>query len=411
MYKRITIDRGVIALSGGINTNENDWRQQYLRKYFGATLSTRFDTYKFLSFSFQETGNTSHVAVRHSFASLTEFINFINTEFATAGSYNSPIELTLFMNVDTKILEPTLYAKNSKLGQLCGRNGYRTSRFVESDNDSSWDDLSIVRHLQRLWLGIFSEDLTETFIQNNPKELKGCFWTKRDCDKMGVLKDSATIEKGGSGRKLYNVNGSDPATNVVDSVLHSDALFSSYDMKVSTITTPKYYILDNTGGWNEITSQNFSNDLGDRVSGLYRTLSGRGYSVIAVHGIQINHSNGNTYRALYITPVGVDTVYFDYVDSNKTKVWAVKKAPNGTIRMNPLSFSTIGVQRQGRIDTGDWLMLDQSDTTSESESKGQGSTHFVYQDISSGKFSKLSESKMVQIKDKRFRVPFFHLVS
>lgn len=406
LNENIIIDKGVLGLLDGEVDNNFNLFSTHLVKYFGATLAHNFNTYKNLSFSFQAIGGSKTVV--NGFPSKDEFVTFINNKYSDGSYYTSEVELTIYMDIDVKMISPTLYAKNSKMGQFKGRDEYRTGRIVEEGYDF-WNDSNLIEFLRKMWSDMFSEDLTTTFLTNHP-EMKGMFWTKKDADDLGVCSTLIEVGNGGNSKvKLYCVDDSDPST---DNLVMSDmnvAQLHNARAYVGQVKQPKYYIFNGIK-----TLDIIHNALSWSIGVPIRDLVGYNYSIINVHSIQITADLGSgvkTYRALKIDPVGVDTIYFDYIDNTKYRVYSVTRAMNGNMKMKEIPFSTGGFQRLGRVGTSQWLNLDKNDSTSQSLSKGLNDTHFVYQDKISGKFSRLSKSKMRQVKDARFKVPFFSLVS
>lgn len=408
LNKTIIVDKGVLGFGGqNISTSYGDFTTGHLIKYFGSTIAFNFNGYKHLSFSFQEIGGDKTVV--NGFLDDSSFLTFINNKYSDGISYTTEVELTIYMDIDEKMPPLTIYAKNAKLGQLKGRRKYRTGKIVESDYPSSWSDPSLVDHLRRFWEDIFSEDLTSAFLNAHPKEMKGMFWTKKDCDKLGVPPAGTSVGRADGSMKLYCVQDSNPGTDTIVVSDMSVAFINGKSAFVSTVTSPKYYVLREQKILDVMGTGAMDWGLGMSSSSLKDN-----HSIISVHGIQISADLGSgvkTYRAIRIDPVGVDTIYFDYLDDQKYRVFSITRAMNSNVRLKELPFNTNGVQRLGRVKISDWLSSDYNDSTSNSIIKGIGDTHFVYQDKITGKFSDLSQSKMRHIKDLRFRVPFFSLVS
>lgn len=414
--KTIIIDRGVIGTVGkNVRTVFSDFANKFLIKYFGATIAKAFYRYKNLSFSFRVPNADNPIPnesrIINGFTDENAFLSFFNGAFSDGTKYNDNVEITVFMSIDEKIVAPTIYAKNSKIGQFKGRGNYRKGKTVEQAYTFSWDDLTIVQHMRRFWLDIFSEDLTQLFITNNPS-IKTIFWMKKDADKLGVCAANVIVGAQNGYRGLYCVEDSNPATDTLVMKTMADAGVAGVNARASSVTTPKYYILD--PGRNMYIYGSSAMDWGARVSGGNRVLSGN-YSVVSVHGIQFSADLGGgikTYRAIKVDPVGVDTLYFDYVKPSRYRVYSVTKTRNGNMKMKEISYSLNGDgQRLGRVPIGNWLNNDFSDGANEGIGTGVEDTHLIYQDIITGKFSNLSQSKMRMLRDLRFRVPFFTLIS
>jgi len=410
--KNLTMDRGVIAWGQSINPDQLQWSDQNFVKYFGSTLRYRFNSYKHLTFNFiDHTTGLSHIV--NGFADWTGFSDFMGTTLSDGVNYHS-VELILTMEFDEKIKEPTLYAKNRVVGGFNAGKKYRRAKFVEQDRGSGWYYASVPSFLRNIWLSIFGEDLTENFIKAN-NSIKRCFWLKKDPDRGGVIKGGMILDDShGNNRIMYNSTDSvpgNPGTLVTGET--SDVWGDGQDLVAGNNNPPKYYIIGDNNSLviesHMATDAQGGRDYGTRMSGLYRSLNGQNYSVVAVNGVQ-NSVAGKTLRALHISPVGVDTFYCDFIDSKKYRVWAVKKFDNGQMSMKELSFSTDGFQRLGRWGIGDIMNFD-NDTGSESVAKGQYSIYFVYQEINSGKFSRFSQQVVRDIKDLRFRLPIFRLTA
>ncbi len=413
LEKTIIIQSNILGINGGtVKVDEAGW-QQYLGVNFSRLANGGFEKYKHCSFEFSQPNNSDKRVV-NGFADFADFNNYVTNAFSDGTNYTSNIKLTIFMDIDVKMKSPTLYAKNSKLGQFKGgnvREGYRKGKFVEYFDDSAWHDTDIPHNMVEIWKEAFGgEDLTDAFVTNNPKEFKPCFWTKKDCDKLGNIKSGQVIDLyfGSTRRRMYNTTDSNPATDTLYVSDIADVETDGQFLVAGNVHSPKYFILsaDSGGGYNDF----YHGDLGTRHSGTVYGAASNPYTVIAVYPIQ-NTVGGKVLRAIYITPVGVDTVYWDFIEDKDYRVFSVNKPVQGTIKLKEIPFNTHGDgNRLGRINIANLVDLDR-DSTSESQFKGVGDIHIVYQNKLTGKFSDLSQSKLVQIKDLRFRVPFFKLVS
>ena len=406
----IIIDRAVLGFNGGGLVTSVAQFQGKLNKDFGATLAHRFDdVYKYVTFSFRGV-RYGKKFTRHGFNDINEFLTFINNSYSNDGStYNDDIEIIVYLDVDTKMTAPTLYAKNSRMGQLKNKGSYRKDIIIEqSVGVSNYSDSLVPEVMRNLWYEVFSEDLTISWIQNQPK-FKYCFWLQKDPDRAGVPPANFIIDPSFSARtqrKMYNSTDSVIGSSLVINE-KSDVQNDGQQLVLSNVTPPRYFVLKASldGSWDKI----WSGDWGARIPNMADAINS-GYTVLNVHGIE-NVVGGKTLRALFISAVGVDTVYWDFIDPNKYRVFSIKKSPQGNLRMKMIPFPKTGNgNRLGRVDTSEWFDADTNDNTSTSFTKSQGDTYFVYQDIRTNKFSPLSQSKMKMVRsNSRFRIPYFVL--
>ena len=413
---KIIVDKGILPLSAkALNTNYSYWGASIFFKYFGSTLRYYFDNYRKLSFGFKNMNSPAIKYTRNGFNDFADFVDFVNNKFGDGTSYTTNVELEIYMDIDTKIPEPTIYAKNSMMGALSGRNGYRTSKFVFDKEGGAINNNVFITVLRNIWLECFGEDLTEAFIQNHRADFAKMFWVKKDNDRLGIIQVGLELSPSGSSQRyLYNSTKSDPATDtlVIGTTTEANNASPQAKMYAGTYAPPKVFVYETGNYSNVLLVADFN---GRRIP--YRSLAGsQGYSTIVAMPVEVHFDNGNgtvdTYRAIHLSPVGVDTVYIDFVDNTEISLFSVRKYPNGNMRIKEIPFTTNGDgQRLGRLSNSKWLDFDVNDTKSEGTDKGMGEVYFAYREIGSGKFSRLSSSKLTMFKDNRFHLPVFTLNS
>jgi len=402
--RKIMVDQGFLTAAGTFTNSENTWKNEKFIYYFGGTLGSAFDNFKTLTFEFYDY-DTKVTKIRNGFSDFSDFETYVRNELGNTvlGEYHN-IGLKLYLEIDDKISTLDVYAKNALYGALQGRSDYRKGRYIQSGYPG-FHDLSLPTLVANIWNNHFSDNMTSTFITNNT-DMKMCIYT-RDGDRTGVIKDGLQLQgmNNSTSRLLFNTTDSDiPGNTLVTGQAHTLANLGNVFSAGSDGNNPRYMICENSN--HSILEEK---EVGVIINDFYRLYKDHDYSAIHTTGFRFT-SGGKEYHALFISPIGMDTVYFNHFDTTKYRILAIKKANNSVMSVRTIDIISDGIGNKiGRVGTARWTI-----TTSDDKnvgSKYKVSYHFVLQDIASGKCSNLSGSKMELQSDVRFRFPFYTLVS
>jgi len=396
---RYVISRGLINTGGRPigNTNQNEWINSVLVQSHASSIGgtyESFDDTKRCSFRFED-GNGGISNVPSGFIDWNAFVNHLATHHSDGANFYQ-INMFVYLDIDTKLMPPTLYAKNGTYGSLVDSTEYNSASCITRD-----DALPLMSHIFNQHAGT---DIPQALYDTN-HDIKNAFWMRRG-NRYGIAKDGAVIDEwfNNGDRHMVNFTDSDFVASMITT--NAKALVESSGKKF-TVSSPMYHIFLNDGGYSNI----YSGEFGTMMPGYITELNGQDYSVIVSKEINLSIS-GKDYTAIMLWNAGIDTIYIDDVSPTEYRCLFVKTHSNGAMKVFPVeSWDPNGTQRRGRFGISKWMRLDRS-TTSESRWKDQSRGIFaMYQNKATGKCTPKSNTKIIQVISKKYKAPVFMLTS
>jgi len=320
-----------------------------------------------------------------SFSTLAEVVAWVNDNVPNnGGNFTAGARLFCYDAVDESIHPLSIvFGRNANMARLKSR--YWSPGVQNAVTERPWSDEGGDEALNELWTELFGAPLAALPWTDNERR---CFWLSRNMKRLYDMPNRSALAAApipGSGNRHMQQYESG------DRVPAGGAGFSWSD----SATEFAYVVVSPAGAYQERL------DAWSAMSQIPRCLS-TGASILA--GIPLESSLGD--RAVLVKPVGIDQVYFEYVDQSLYRLEFVAGSDRDlTRRMRVLSpeFSTPG-QYTGPCTIDQWWdAVSRATTSYHGHGPGLGTGAFQLRDLSTNRVSALSAAQVKWLRRYRGR--------